>query len=151
MEYLSEHLRKHVERILRLSGAVAASAYLPSPWPGASDPLLLHAGDSPSIDELADLERARAFHFRHLSSGGHDAATADMRVTPSVTAGAVLLPVPSSGQLTTLPSVPHARGNRQTDHDPVPLAGWLGLRFADADGAHAVSYTHLTLPTKRIV
>ncbi len=137
MEHLSEHLRKHVERILRLSGAVAASAYLPSPWPGASDPLLLHAGDSRSIDELADLERARAFHLRHLSSGGHDAATADMRVTPSVTAGAVLLPVPSSGQLTTLPSVPHARGNRQTDHDPVPLAGWLGLRFADADGAHA--------------
>jgi len=140
MEYLSEHLRKHVERILRLSGAVAASAYLPSPWTGSSDPLLMHAGGDPCIAELIDLPSAHAFHLRHLNSGGLDAATADMRVTASATPGAILLPVPSSGQLTTLPSAPMARGSRQSDHDPVALAGWLGLRFADVTGAESFGH-----------
>ena len=140
MEHLAEHLRRHVERVRHVSRAAGASAYLPCPWPGASEPLLLHTGGTPPPAELESLDRAQQFHRRHLDEGASDeAATADMRIVPSATPGAVLLPIPCASRLAVLPSVSPSWGRRQSDHDPVPLAGWLGLRFADNEWAGAFS------------
>ena len=135
MEHLTDRLRTQVERIRQLSQAAGASVFLPSPWPGATLPLLLHTGDAPPIAELETLDSAQQFHRRHLDADGPDAATADPADGPERKPGAVVLPVPCATRLTAVPNLARAAGRRQSDNDPVPLAGWLGLRFACVGGA----------------
>ena len=137
MNNSAEHLHQQLERVRHLSGAVGASAFLPSPWFGAADPILLHAGAAAPVAELQDLAHARQFHGRHLASAGPEAATRDLRVVPSETPGAVLLPVPAPGNLATLPPTGVTDARRQSDQVPVALAGWLSLRFDDGTGALA--------------
>ena len=131
MEHSAEHLQQQLERVRHLSGAVGASAFLPSPWFGAAEPILLHAGTAAPVAELQDLAHARQFHGRHLESVGPEAATRDLRIVASETPGSVLLPVPTPGNLAALPPTGVTDSRRQNDRVPVALAGWLSLRFDD--------------------
>ncbi len=136
MEHSAELLHQQLERVRHLSGAAGASAYLPLPWVGAADPILLHAGTAAPVAELEDLAHAQQFHRRHLDSVGPDAATRDLRIVVSETAGAVLLPVPT-GNLAALPPTGVTDSRRQSDRVPVALAGWLSLRFDAEDDPRA--------------
>ena len=129
MGHLADHLLLRVERLRVISGASGASAYLPAPWPGATEPLLLHTGLVAPVAELRDLEHAHLLHQRHHESAGPEAAKALLRIVASETPGAVRCPSQAQGHLAAGVTSPSASGRRLSDREPVALAGWLGLAF----------------------
>ncbi len=156
----AELLRSYVRGIRRLSGAAAASLYVPAPLSGFSEPLLLQEGDEPPVPEFADLERAQAA-----------AATADLALAeqgaarkgdgpaltvPSESPESVLVPLPAVQSAWLAPNLPRERGEparsrRRTDTDGlrgiVPGA-WLGLRFAAGSGPALDRLTHRHLSSQ---
>ncbi|HEX9188833.1 MAG TPA: GGDEF domain-containing protein, partial [Vicinamibacteria bacterium] len=126
-------LRSYVSLVRRLSGAASVSLYVP-PGPGGEREILVHDGRLDPLPELADPERAAAFH------AGPGAAVPDegegTARLGSTSAGGLLCRIPQ--RWVTLRGDEEPRPERRRREDPRPgLVAWIGLRFeagtAEAD------------------
>jgi diguanylate cyclase (GGDEF)-like protein len=122
-------LRELLSGFRRLSGAEAASLFVPSSFAGLSTAILLHDGDSPPVAELAEEPEAAAYHSRFDEGDGSRPPAAGS--APSERCGRqpgtwlIALPGSAGGN-------GHPRAGSRKPADELPVA-WVGLRLpADA-------------------
>jgi diguanylate cyclase (GGDEF)-like protein len=128
----SQMLRRFLRGFRQLSGAEAASLFVPSALAGPSAAILLHEGEAEPVAEMSGVAEAHALHERFATGrlpGGYE------RGLPNHLAGrhpaTWLIPLPASETSWAAPT----SGNGRTDGDPGsglvdPPVAWVGLRFA---------------------
>ncbi|MGA7992944.1 MAG: sigma 54-interacting transcriptional regulator, partial [Thermoanaerobaculia bacterium] len=130
-------LEYYVRGILQMSGARAASLFIPAGRTAASAPILIHAGEEPPLPELSSLEDAEK-----LEEGAPDGGVStpsEPRLTGSRDPNGLILALPPIAVLTG-GSGEHdlrAAGRRRVDaasESDGPHAGWLGLRLLPGPG-----------------
>lgn len=125
-------LEYYVRGILQMSGARAASIFIPAGRTASSAPMLIHAGDGPPLPEFSSPEEAAKIEEGGLDSG---AASPDgPRLAGSRDPDGLILALPPIAVLTAgsrEDEVPPP-GRRRLDVASAaegPRAGWLGLRL----------------------
>ena len=140
----------YVRGILQMSGASAASLFIPAGRTAASAPLLIHAGEGPPLPELSSLEEAAKFEESGLDV---DSARPDgPRLAESRDPDGLILALPpiaalagGSGQDDLRPAA-----RRRLDVGPAaeePPAGWLGLRLPPGPGTPFERLRAAVVPT----
>ncbi len=125
-------LEYYVRGILQMSGARAASIFIPAGRTASSAPLLIHTGEGPPLPELSSLEDAAKLEESGLSIG---ASSPDgPRFAGSRDPDGLILALPPIAVLAAGSSEDDLRpaGRRRLDVAPAaegPRAGWLGLRL----------------------
>src|ERR1019366_6378755 len=141
----------YVRGILQMSGASAASLFIPAGRTAASAPLLIHAGEGPPLPELSSLEEAAKFEESGLDV---DSARPDgPRLAESRDPDGLILALPpiaalagGSGQDNLRP----AERPRLHVEPPAeaPPAGWLGLRLPPGPGTRFARLRAPVVPTR---
>ncbi len=125
-------LEYYVRGILQMSGARAASIFIPAGRTASSAPMLIHAGDGPPLPEFSSPEEAAK-----IEEGGFDSGAASPdgpRLAGSRDPDGLILALPPIAVLTAgsrEDEVPPP-GRRRLDVASAaegPRAGWLGLRL----------------------
>ncbi len=125
-------LEYYVRGILQMSGARAASIFIPAGRTASSAPLLIHAGEEQPLGEFSSLDEAAKLEEDSLDMG--PASPDGPRFAGSRDPDGLILALPPIAVLAAGSSEDDLRpaGRRRLDVAPAaegPRAGWLGLRL----------------------